>query len=387
MEHKAKRIKKMTDRVVAILKVLFILVYAVLGITIIIPLVFTAIFYKYLFGFRCERTTTCSTMEMFPDLTKKQCDYYSGKYKLDAGIYRNRHNNGDKGLLVFCHGIGCGKDNYLNRIDYFAREGYTVFAYDMTGVCDSQGKGQMGVPQATLDLKRGLEHIKKIDELKDLPIVVYGHSWSGFACCSVLNYGDWGIKAVITGGGFNYSSDISRIYIYKFMGNMDKLVNPYVRIVEFFRFGKVATYGAMDGINKFNKPVLIMHSKDDTTIPYKNSIVAKREHCHNKAAEFYSYLDRGHTISRPVENEDRVKAAFASMPKVRERYKRESYFRHNIDTHYERANLEDIYTLCPEYMGRVSNFYDRALGLVPQESKSDFQKLEEHIMSEQCLSK
>ncbi|MEG1608595.1 MAG: hypothetical protein RR348_01875, partial [Clostridia bacterium] len=138
-------------------------------------------------------------------------------------------------------------------------------------------------------------------------------------------------------------------------------VMPYVAMVEYLRFGKVARYKAINGINKFGKATLIMHSKDDTTIPYEDSIVALQKHCHNTQAEFYTYLDRGHTMSRPVENEDRVKASFASIPKIRERYKGESYFRHNIDTHYQCAAMDDIYKLDPEFMKRVMTFYDKAL--------------------------
>ncbi|MEG1608890.1 MAG: alpha/beta hydrolase, partial [Clostridia bacterium] len=235
----------MTKKVLFILRTLFALVYVLLGITFIIPLIFTAIFYNYLFGFRCERTTSCSRMDMYPDLKKEKMDFYSGKTLLDAACYTSKVADGSKGLLVFCHGIGCGKDNYINRIDYFTKQGFVVFAYDMTGVCDSGGKGQRGVPQATLDLKCALEFVATKSQFDGMPVVVYSHSWCGFAAASVLNYGDFGIKALVTCGGFNTSSDISRIYIRKFMGSMDKLVMPYVAMVEYLRFGKVARYKAI----------------------------------------------------------------------------------------------------------------------------------------------
>lgn len=351
----------MTNKVIIILKSLFIFIYIILGVTFVVPLIFTAFFYNYLFGFRCERTTTCDALENYPDLRLKQMDFLSGKTKLSAAAYRNTFVQKPKGLLVFCHGIGCGKDNYLNRIDYFAKEGYIVFAYDMTGVCASDGKGQRGVPQATLDLKCALEFVLKQIDFEGLPIVVYSHSWSGFAAASVLNFDDFNIVAEVNCGGFRYSSDISKIYVRKFMGNIYKLVMPYLHIVEFFRFGKCARFGAMEGINKFNKPILIMHSEDDTTIPYDDSIVAKKDKCTNSKAEFFTYKDRGHTISRPVENEDRVKASFSAIGKIRGRYRGESYFRHNIDTHYQGADYKDIYTLDPEFMKKVSDFYDKAL--------------------------
>lgn len=340
---------------------LFVLVYVILGITLIIPLIFTAIFYNYLFGFRCERTTSCSRMNMYPDLIKHKMDFYSGKTLLDAACYSNKNIENKNKLMVFCHGIGCGKDNYLNRIDYFTKKGYLVFAYDMTGVCDSGGKGQRGVPQSTLDLKFALDFVHSQKEFDGMPIVVYGHSLCGFACSSVLNYGDFDIKAMVTCGGFNTSSDISRIYVNKFMGKIVNLVIPYVAIVEFLRFGRVARFKSITGINKFGRPTFIMHSKDDTTIPYEDSIVALQDKCTNPNAEFFTYLDRGHTLSRPVENEDKVKLSFASIEKIRERHKGESYFRHNIDTHYQMADFGDIYKLDEEFMQKVCDFYDRAL--------------------------
>ena len=98
--------------------------------------------------------------------------------------------------------------------------------------------------------------------------------------------------------GFNKSTKM----IYSFLQyNQNevaaKIVSPFVNIYEFIKFGKYANITATDGINSVACPVMIMHSTDDTVVPYDVSIVFNKDKITNKKLIVKEYYDRNHFIT------------------------------------------------------------------------------------------
>ncbi|WP_370631506.1 serine aminopeptidase domain-containing protein [Peptoniphilus sp. KCTC 25270] len=72
------------------------------------------------------------------------------KIKCSLAHYGSLYSVGDnlKGIIIIAHGFGGGGHNsYLDCINYFAQNGYYVFAYDATGNDESEGEGVRGFPQ------------------------------------------------------------------------------------------------------------------------------------------------------------------------------------------------------------------------------------------------
>ena len=67
----------------------------------------------------------------------------------------------------------------------FVENGYTVLLFDGTGTRASEGWGVRGLTQGALDLDAALDFVRKDEQLKELPLIVYGHSMGGYAAAVV----------------------------------------------------------------------------------------------------------------------------------------------------------------------------------------------------------
>lgn len=216
---------------------------------------------------------------------RKNVSFKSGKNTLQGYIYGN---NNDKGLLVFAHGIGGGHENYLDFITYMVDKGWKVFAYDATGSCTSEGDGTNGLPQSALDLDNALSYIESDSELSKLPKVLAGHSWGGYAVAAVLNF-DHDIKAVASISGYAYPMEMIMEFTDNMMGKASKLLYPFIWADCYTRFGSKTNMSAIDGINRSDTPIMIIHGKKDTMIGYdRSSIISKKNEITDPNAEYYT---------------------------------------------------------------------------------------------------
>ena len=228
------------------------------------------------------------------DYPRKNVSFKSGKNLLQGYIYGN---DNDKGLLVFAHGIGGGHESYLSFITYMVDKGWRVFAYDATVSCTSEGDGTNGLPQSAIDLDNALTYIENDSELSKLPKFLAGHSWGRYAVTAVLKF-NHDIKASASISGYAYPIDMIMETAEGMMGKISNLLYPFIWTDCFVRFGSKANMSAIDGINKSDIPVMIIHGKKDTMIGYdRSSIISKKNEIINKNVEYYTIDDKysGHS--------------------------------------------------------------------------------------------
>ena len=171
-----------------------------------------------------------------------------------------------RGIIVLAHGLGAGHNSYMDCADFFAQNGYYVFAYDATGNDKSEGEGVGGIPQGAIDLDHAITFVEESGEFPDLPVMLFGHSWGGYSVCSVLTYHPE-VKAVIECAGCNRSSDLFEAGGKQQAGNVIYTMLPFVRIHERIRYGKYASNTAMDGFAASDAAVMAVHSEDDSVVP------------------------------------------------------------------------------------------------------------------------
>ena len=219
--------------------------------------------------------------------SREEIHFYSGKNKLQGFIYGGAN---DKGLVIISHGLGGTADGYLSMIMSFVDKGWRVLATNNTGVSGSEGKNMQGLPQSVIDLDATLRYAKESTTLKELPVMLVGHSWGGYAVCAVLNY-DHDVKAVVSFAGFNNGSEVFNESGEMVAGLYFYLLYPQFWAIQKLRFGKTMKLTAVDGINKAAIPAMIVHSSNDEVISAKTtSIYAHRGKITNPYAEFI-YLD------------------------------------------------------------------------------------------------
>ena len=229
----------------------------------------------------------------FDGLNCTEYTFLSNKGQNLAG-YLYSAGEGQRGIVVIAHGFGSGHNSYMDVANYFAQNGYYVFAYDATGCDKSEGEGIGGVPQGVIDLDYAISFVEGSDEIPDLPIVLFGHSWGGYCVSSVLAYHPE-IKAVIECSGFNRSSDMFELGGKSQAGDVIYTMTPFIRIHELFQYGRYASNTAMDGFDSTGAAEMIVHSADDDVIGIEYGYDIYYEKYQNDSRfTFIRFEDRGH---------------------------------------------------------------------------------------------
>lgn len=159
-------------------------------------------------------------------------------------------------LLRFQSGKTCYK--VLNQ-------GYQVFAYDNTGYHLSEGKNCVGLPQAVEDLDAALSFVEQELRFEGLPVYLFGHSWGGYAVGAVLNF-NHKVKAVVSVSGFSNPNKMIVEWAKRMAGVWAYLAIPFLVLHQRLSFGKKMDIMAVNGINKADVPVLLVHGSKDTTV-------------------------------------------------------------------------------------------------------------------------
>ena len=158
----------------------------------------------------------------------------------------------------------------------------------------SEGEGLGGVPQGVIDLEHAISFVESNNDIPDLPIVLFGHSWGGYCVSAVLTYHPE-VKAVIECSGFNSSSEMFESGGKSQAGDGIYAMTPFVKLHERFKFGKYATNTAMDGFESTDAAIMIVHSADDDVIGIEYGLDKYYEKYKDDSRfTFIRFEDRGH---------------------------------------------------------------------------------------------
>lgn len=225
----------------------------------------------------------------YPALNAEPYFFKSGDNTL-KGYFYSYDNPKEGKLVVFCHGLFGGHRSYMVEIETLCRHGYTVFAYDTTGCFESEGKSIIGVSQFLADLDWAIKDLKKNEIFKKYKnVYAIGHSSGSYAVLNILNYHD-DIEKVIAISGFASIEILLSTWLKGFaklgkkaIFNYEKTQNP-----------EYAESCAINKLNTTSSKVLIVHSKDDSTVPYKNNIDVMKNSITNPNVEYMLFDNKKH---------------------------------------------------------------------------------------------
>lgn len=265
---------------------------------LIIPMALTMRIYNNTFGVRVETDNDFYAFIQHekPTFERKQTLFISNEGQRLTGYFYGYFGGEFKGLICVAHGMGDGHNNYITEIEQFAAAGYLVFSYDGTGSNESEGDKLIGLSQSPIDLKYALDYLDSIEAISQLPLVLYGHSWGGFAVATVGNYeikND--IKAVISVAGFEKNTNVIKDLGKRMLGDAIVLFLPYVSLYEFIKFDFDAFRTGIGGLSKLDADVLIIHSENDDIVDYTDNFLAYKEaFSTEERVQFLSLKDNGH---------------------------------------------------------------------------------------------
>lgn len=278
-------------------------VVAVLLLTVV-PFGVSAYVYESNFGSRLQTSAFMErTPDEFPGLSVRESSFVSDKGQTlasylftcsDAGVTED--GAGAKGVVVIAHGLGGGCNSYMDVADRFVRSGYAVFAYDGTGNDNSEGDAVGGLPQAVIDLGHALDTVEQDAELGELPVMLFGHSWGGYAVGSVLAEHPE-VRGVVSVAGFDTSTAMLESEGRAMAGDAIEVLLPYLSLYEHLKFGGYADSSAVRGFASSQANVLVLHSTDDGTVPPATGIDRYRaEFGDDPRFTFVEFGDRGHSF-------------------------------------------------------------------------------------------
>jgi fermentation-respiration switch protein FrsA (DUF1100 family) len=197
-----------------------------------------------------------------PSFLKNGKDTLDLGYTIESVVYKN--NNGDtlNGwflkpkdqpatiTVMHLHGnAGCVVSQY-GAISPLLNYGMQVFVFDYSGFGFSGGKATK--KNVLADALSTLDYLKGREDVKNTSLVLYGQSLGGHLSAVVAAKRQNDIDALVVEGAFSSHKDIGA-YTVPVLGRM--LIKK--------------DYSAKESIKQFHKPVLIIHSTEDETIPFK----------------------------------------------------------------------------------------------------------------------
>lgn len=215
-----------------------------------------------------------------PGLKAEPYSFKSDNHTLNGYFYHYDKYNQNI-IVIFCHGIGGGHSSYLKEVNELAKLGYLVLAYDNTGCVSSEGDSIYGLSQSLKDLDFAIQSLKEKEEYKNKKIYVVGHSWGGFAASNINNFHR--VDKVVAISPF---ISLSAEYHCIFKGLLGIIV-PSIIKEEIKAVGKWANSSAITALNKENTSALIIHSKDDQTVLYKQNTGVLQKKIKNPQVQFH----------------------------------------------------------------------------------------------------
>ena len=350
-------------------KKIILIVLIVLLLLNIADFIFSLHIYKENFDQRFTSSGFLPKVEDFEGLKAERHEFTSDKGQTLVGYTYSCGDGADKakGVLVMAHGLGGGGHiHYLSVADWFARRGYTVFAYDATGNDESGGDGVGGLAQGVIDLDHAISYAEEL--CPGMPVVLFGHSWGGYSVMNVLKYHPE-VKAVAECSGFATSSDMFEIEGKNQAGYAIYAMLPYVKLIDRIRFGGYAKNNAFDAFEASDTPVMVIHSADDQVVPIEygyDKIYEK--YSGDPRFEFVRFEDTGHNeVFESKEKRDVLNGKYKEWldtrgydyeaPENAERFNEDhDYYMNNIMDKKEWNNL-----LNDELFEQIEAFYSRNL--------------------------
>ncbi len=230
---------------------------------------------------------------------RKEVTYPSGENMLSGYLYKYSGENDKNTLIVISSGHNACADSYIWQIHELLERGWSVFAFDSTGCCKSEGASTIGFPQELCDMRATLDYLREQGSFSYDDVVLLGHSRGGYAACCALSY-DYDISAVISVSGVNSAMDGIMSASVEKMGPVAYTNYGFLWLYQTMLFGgETVNLRADRAIAQTDTPVLLIHGAEDTLIPAdKYSIISHKDSLKGENVEFImrSHPDNaGHT--------------------------------------------------------------------------------------------
>lgn len=226
-----------------------------------------------------------------PVFIKNNTDTITYNFSIESVLYKSSKGHTLNGwmlkpkhaaptsTLLHLHGNGGCLLSQFRAISPLVEQGFQVFMFDYSGFGFSDGKPTRN--NVLTDALSTLDYVKAREDVKDTKLLLYGQSLGGHLSAVVAAQRAADIDGLVMEGAFSSHKDIGG-HIVPFFGKV------------FVKQG----YSAMHSIKEYHKPLLIIHSAQDSTIPFfmgkkiydaanEPKLFYEVEKCHICAPQYY----------------------------------------------------------------------------------------------------
>lgn len=229
-----------------------------------------------------------SNNEYHPGYNIRNVFFESGDRRLNAWIMVPDSTIGTS--LFFLHGNAGNLVYQYQLVEPFLERGYKVFLFDYSEFGFSDGNATR--KNVLEDGHNAFEFMKQQEEFQGDKIVVYGQSLGGHLAAVVGTAHQDEIEGVVIEGGFSSHKDIASD-----------------RVPVLSRIFVKEMYSGKKAIPELEKPLLIVHSINDKTVPFSNGAEMYRHASEPKS--FYA-IDSCH-ICGPLYYADSISSRIQKM--------------------------------------------------------------------------
>jgi uncharacterized protein len=156
--------------------------------------------------------------------------------------------------LLNLHGNGgsiLGQHVYIKAM---LTQGFQIFVFDYSGYGFSNGEATR--VNLLTDGIAAVDYLRTREDVKNTKLVLFGQSFGGHLAACVAAKREASIDALVIEGGFSNHKDLASDGAKPFIAFMSRI---FVKEI----------YAATDYIQKYHKPLLLIHSSEDKIIPFK----------------------------------------------------------------------------------------------------------------------
>jgi len=282
-------IKTIRWKKVFMILIIVLLIYSVVSF-VATKLIYDAVFSRY----DCVNSVIPTALQPMVEQCKKQ-SYLSGDNQLTGYLYESQASKRQDDLIIWTTGHNACSHSYLWQIHELLELGWSVFIFDATGRCSSQGESTVGFPQELIDLQETIKYVENQNRFGYNELVLMGHSQGGYAaCCALATEHD--VAAVVSVSGVNSAME-------GVIGAAEEYVGPFA----YANYGFLWLYQAClfdtdllnlqanEVISQTTVPILLIHGTQDDKVPADRfSIISHKEEITNQQVEYVMLSTPGH---------------------------------------------------------------------------------------------
>lgn len=211
------------------------------------------------------------------------------------GLFYKPNKVNENFTLLFLHGNAGNVLSHFSIVHHLALQGFQVLLFDYSGFGLSGGKATR--KNALRDACAALDYLRSRKDVVNTNVVIYGQSLGGNMAPEVARLNKEKVRAVVIEGAFSSHDDIAAHATgLGFIAHM----------------GVREEYSAINAVKKWHRPLLVIHSREDSIIPFQMGIKI-----FEKASEpkiFYA-IDKPH-IAGPVYYADSIAYKIKELLKI-----------------------------------------------------------------------